>query len=141
MAVMMEDADVLPYHATSSGLAVLAFSPPAFQDRVLTAPLPRLTAATETDPARLRDRLAAIRAEGHATSAGGFEADVSSLAAPLFDAGGGCRGALAVAAPAQRMTPALAAAIRGGVLRAAAEITALWGGQVPGDVMQTWQRG
>ncbi len=61
--VMMEDADTLPYHATSSGLVVLAFAPEAFQAQMLVAPLgaadaenhhrPRKGART-ADPGALR---------------------------------------------------------------------------------------
>lgn len=139
MAVMMEDADTLPYHATSSGLAVLGFAPPAFRDRVLAQPLPRLTGQTETDPDAIRARLEAVRARGYADSAGGFEADVSSLAAPLFDAAGQCCGALAAAAPASRMTPALQRLIRREIITGAAQITGLWGGQIPPEVATIWQ--
>ncbi|MDZ4094587.1 MAG: IclR family transcriptional regulator C-terminal domain-containing protein, partial [Paracoccaceae bacterium] len=139
MAVMMEDADTLPYHATSSGLAVLAFAPDALRERVLSHPLPRLTGQTVTDPATIRARLIEVRAQGFAQSAGGFEADVSSLAAPLFDATGQCCGALALAAPGSRMTPALQAKARREITRAAAQITGFWGGAIPPDIATLWQ--
>lgn len=133
MRVMMEDAEVLPFHATSSGLAVLAHADPGLADRVLSRPLPRLTDRTETDPDRLRARLDAIRAAGIAESIGGFEAEVHSLAVPVFDASGSCCGALAVAAPAARMTPALNATIRAELTAAAGAVAALWGGMQPPD--------
>ncbi|MGB8814429.1 MAG: IclR family transcriptional regulator [Paracoccaceae bacterium] len=139
MAVMMEDANTLPYHATASGLAVLGFGTPAFRERVLTQPLPRLTKRTETNPAVIRERAAQARARGFATSSGGFEAEVDSIAVPLFDAAGQCCGALAVAAPASRLTSELLAAIRHEITKGAAQIVALWGGQVPPDVTSIWQ--
>jgi DNA-binding IclR family transcriptional regulator len=138
MAVRMEDTDTLPYHATSSGLAVMAFSRPALARRVLSGPLPRLTDRTVTDPDTLLDRLADIRMQGFAGSEGGFEAEVSSLAFPLFDAAGQCSGALAVAAPALRMTGALRMTIRREGTAAARQVTGLWGGQVPPEVAALW---
>lgn len=138
MRIMMEDADTLAFHATSSGFAVLAFSDPAFTDTVLKAPLAALTPATPTDPAAVRERLVKTRATGLAQTANTFEADVSSLAVPLFGSDGACNGALAVAAPAMRMTADLRARILPELLRAARDLVALWGGTIPADVAALW---
>lgn len=118
--VMMEDADFLPFHATASGAAVLAH---------LTDPDPLIAAAP--DPDALRARIAECRDKGWAETVSTFEKDVHSLAVPLFDASGICIGALAIAAAAPRMTPDLHATITGELTRAGAEITGLWGGQIP----------
>jgi DNA-binding IclR family transcriptional regulator len=131
--VGMEDTSVLPLHATSSGTAVLAFLPEPEREAVLAGPLPRLTADTVTDPATLRQRLAATRCDGIAQGAGGFEIDVHSQAAPLFDADGRVSGALAVAAPRDRMTPPRAAATRAALRAAAADLTRRLGGVPPRD--------
>lgn len=114
--VMMEDADFLPFHATASGAAVLAFGA-----------WPETVEASET----LTARVAAARAKGYAETVSTFEKDVHSFAVPLFDATGGCTGALAVAAAAPRMTPDLHAMITRELTDAGAEITHLWGGQPP----------
>jgi DNA-binding IclR family transcriptional regulator len=126
--VMMEDADFLPFHATASGAAVLAF---------LTNPDPLI--ATAPDPATLRSRIAATRAAGLAETVSTFEKDVHSLAVPLFDASGTCTGALAIAAAAPRMTPDLHATIARDLTAAGAEITGLWGGQVPDPLARLWK--
>jgi DNA-binding IclR family transcriptional regulator len=118
--VMMEDADVLPFHATASGAAVLAF-----------VAIPETLIAAAPDPDTLRARIEASRAKGYAETISTFEKDVHSLAVPLFDATGTCTGALAVAAAAPRMTPALRTTIIRELTRAGAEITRLWGGQPP----------
>ncbi len=136
--VMMDDTDTLPFHATSSGLAVLAFAPDAVRDRVLAGPLSVLTDRTETDPDRLRERLAAIRRTGMSESEGGLEADVNSVAVPLFDAQGRCAGALAVAAPAQRLGTPERALIRDRIVSAGRRITNLWGGSLPAVVEAAW---
>lgn len=140
MQVMMEDADHLPFHATSSGHAVLAWLPEAQQAQILSAPLPALTDRTETDPAALRRMLAAVRAEGWAASRNSFETDVASLAVPLFDPQGAVQGAVAIAAPAMRMDAANAQAILRRLIPAARALMALWGGQPPADLAALWQR-
>lgn len=137
--VTMDDTDDLPLHATSSGLAVLAFGPADLRAATLAGPLPRLTAATLTDPVALSARIAQVQALGLAESQGGFAAEVHSLAAPLFNIAGQCSGAVAVAALSSRMAEAERAHIRTALQRAAAEITALWGGSVPPNLIQTWQ--
>src|SRR5689334_3762516 len=53
----------LPAHASAQGRIVLAFAPPEVQRQVLSRKLAALTARTIADPAALRARLAAIRAE------------------------------------------------------------------------------
>jgi len=118
--VMMEDADFLPFHATASGAAVLAFHPD---------PDPLIAAAT--DPDALRARVRDAQAKGYAETLSTFEKDVHSFAVSLFDATGTCTGALAVAAAAPRMTDDLHATITRNLIAAGAEITALWGGQPP----------
>jgi DNA-binding IclR family transcriptional regulator len=128
MKVMMEDADVLPYHATASGAAVLAFHPD-----------PEPLIAVAPDPASLRARISETRAKGLAETVSTFEKDVHSLAVPLFDPTGACTGALAVAAAAPRMTPALHAAITRDLTAAGAEITGLWGGEVPETLARLWK--
>ena len=78
-------------------------------------------------------------ASGLATGIGGFDAEVQSLAVPLFDALGRCSGGLAVAAMASRMTPVQQAVIRTELIRAGRAITALWGGTLPPAISQAWQ--
>lgn len=129
--VMMDDAEVISFHGTASGLAVLAFSDPGFVNAVLSEPLPAHTADTLTDPGEIRAALDTVRAEGIAESVGGFEADVHSHAAPIFGPDGRPLGALAVAAPVSRMTPELCALIRAELGRAALELTQSIGGTCP----------
>ncbi len=136
--VMMEDADLLPFHATSSGLAVMAFLSDESVDSLLSGPLPAFTAVTHTNPAQVRAQLATIRLTGWSETHATFEADVRSVAVPLFDASGGCTGAIGIAAPAARVTPALHAQMVTSLMRAGAEITALWGGRLPPALKDAW---
>ncbi len=129
--VRMEDAEVLSLHATSSGLAVLAYSPPGFIDEVLSKRLTARTSQTKTDPEVIRASLPQIRTTGIAVSIGGFEEDVHSYAAPVFGANSACIGAVAVATPVSRMTDTLATHIKGRVLASALQLTRGWGGFPP----------
>lgn len=137
--VTMEDAEVLPFHATSSGLAVLAFQTDAFRESILSAPTPRLTGQTETNPVALRARILEVRSLGYAESRGAFQAEVHSMAVPLFDGLGRCSGALAVAALGLRMTDSQRRLIRFALMQAGTEITTLWGGTLPADIVTLWR--
>lgn len=134
--VTMEDAEVISLHATSSGLAVLAYSPADFVDEVLSGPLDKRTPETVTDPAVIRDKLAEVQKTGIAESVSGFELDVHSHACPIFDAREVCIGAIAVAAPVTRMDPDLKRCIEAALLSAAPDLTRLLGGFVPNAFKQ-----
>lgn len=134
--VMMEDAEVLTYHGTGSGLAVLAYAETAFVDAVLDQPLCSHTQHTVTDPTTIRAQLAEVRACGMAQSIGGFEADVHSHAVPIFGADRQPIGALAVAAPVSRMTDAQKDLIPAALRRAGQALTHRIGGFPPADYPQ-----
>jgi DNA-binding IclR family transcriptional regulator len=129
--VTMDDAEVIPLHSTSSGLAVLAYSTPAFVDEALSKPLERYTQYTVIDPDKLRLRLRAAQDYGFAESVSGFEEDVHSHACPVFDARQVCIGAVAVAAPVARMDDALKEIIRSTLMASTLELTRLLGGFAP----------
>ena len=137
--VTMEDADTLPFHATASGAAVLAFLPEVDVQRILSAPMPPRVPGGGATPDAVRARIAAMQARGWAETLSTFEQDVQGLAVPLFNAQSACIGALAVAAAAPRMTPDLHARIVAELMRAGSKINALWGGQVPPALATLWR--
>lgn len=139
MTVRMEDADFLPFHATASGLVVLAYAEKAMSETILAAPLPKLTPATDTDPDAVRALLPTIRARGHAETDSTFEPGVHGIALPLFDAQSACAGSIAVATPAARMTEEQRRLTLAELARAAAEITRAWGGQLPPGLETLWR--
>lgn len=122
--VTMEDADELAFHATGSGLAVLAFADTDFVATILSAPLVAYTPHTITDPRNLRAKLDNIRTTGIAESISGFEEDVHSHAAPVFGPDRKPIGALGVAAPQSRVNGRSAALIRRHLAAAAQTLTA-----------------
>ncbi|MEZ5449920.1 MAG: IclR family transcriptional regulator [Thiolinea sp.] len=101
--VHLEVGEILPLHATASGLVFCAFSSPELQEKRL-AELKAYTARTETRPEYIRQKLAEFAAKGYAVSDGGFEDEVTGMAVPFFDTLQQPLGTLAVAAPGSRMT-------------------------------------
>jgi DNA-binding IclR family transcriptional regulator len=137
--VIFEDTDVLPFHATSSGLAVLAHLPQAQRAQILAQPLTPRTAQTLTDPTHLNDALDGVRREGFALIDGGFEAEVVGIAVPVFGPQSTCLGALAVATPTNRITDDLRRQIIGALAVAGADLTKNLGGTVPAPIASLWQ--
>jgi DNA-binding IclR family transcriptional regulator len=126
--VYFDEAEMLPLHATSSGLAVLAFSDGEFIDRVLAGSLTDYTPSTPTDPDFLRTVIAKTRETGFSRLDRAFDVEVSSQGAPIFGPEGNVIGALSVAVPAIRATPEKLNAIQSALGRAADEVTASLGG-------------
>lgn len=100
--VIVDVGAVLPFHATASGLAFLAFLPPDEIDRALARPLERLTPQTVVDAQAVRGLVRETRERGFSINRQGFEMGVISAAAPILAPTGRPVGALAVAAPTAR---------------------------------------
>lgn len=100
--VHFDEAEVLPLHATASGIAFLAFAETGLQERVLSGSLRAYTRHTITDPKILRQKLIEVRQTGVGDLDRGFDQEVTSLAVPLFGSGDIAIGAMAVAVPSVR---------------------------------------
>ncbi len=129
--VFVEPGLKLPFHATASGTAFLAFCDPDFVEQVLSGPLASVTAQTLTDPAVLRETIQTARRNGHAHVDQGFEAEVYGIAAPLFGRRGEPVGAISVATPSHRMTGDLSRTIAGAVMAASVRASRAMGGEAP----------
>jgi DNA-binding IclR family transcriptional regulator len=107
----------LAMHASSSGLVLLAHAPPEQQERVLAAPMKRLTRNTPTDPTQVREMLADIRRRGYALCPGFIHLDATGVAVPVRDVSGAVVAAIGAVVPndgnAYVHVPALLAAARG----------------------------
>lgn len=132
--------DILPLHATGSGLAVLAFAGPGMLVAAKRK-LRRFTDRTAGDDAALDAAVACARATGFGVSDQGFETGVHGIGAPVFDDRGAVAGAIAVATPVGRMTPALHRVIRRALIIAARAVTESWGGVIPPALNQAWAHG
>ncbi|WP_067816365.1 IclR family transcriptional regulator [Actinomadura kijaniata] len=107
----------LPAHASSGGLVLLAHAPAEVRERVLAGRRERFTAATVTDPARLRTLLADVRRGGFAFCRGHVHPRAAGIAAPVRDARGRVVAALTAVVPndagARAQVSALRVAARG----------------------------
>ncbi|WP_269585954.1 IclR family transcriptional regulator [Roseibium sp. Sym1] len=136
--VYFDEAELLPLHATASGLAMLAFGPDQLLADLLKKPLRAWTSHSITDPQVLKDAVEKVREDGIAFVDQGFETHVSSFAAPVFGDRLEAIGTIAVAAPTVRMTEDLKSKIRRDLISTAAEVTDKLGGLVPTDLKRIW---
>ena len=95
-----------PLHAVSSGQVLLAFRTPAAIERYLERPMERFTDRTLADADGVRERLREVRRRGYAWAIEEFDADISSVAAPIADASGEVIAAVHVHGPSYRFPTA-----------------------------------
>ena len=94
---MVFEPTTLPVHATAMGKALLAFSPPETVDRVISRGLTQYTEFTVTSPERLRRNLSTTRLTRVAVARRELEPTASTVAVPVFGAGGAVAAALELA--------------------------------------------
>lgn len=111
--VTLLPTETLPSETTSSGRAIRAFG---------GAP-----------------ELSKVRARGYARADDSFEAGVSSIGVPIFDAQGRAQMACSVAFPTVRGTRAHRDMCRTALLRAAPQLTLRAGGIVPEPIAALWR--
>jgi IclR family transcriptional regulator, acetate operon repressor len=118
-----------PLYVSAGGLMLLAYQEPGWVDTYIgTTRLEPLTPRTVTDPAQLRERLAAIRRDGLAISLGETVPGAAGVAAPIFNADGSVSAGLLIGAPLDRFEqelPELKRLLREAVTRAAGIAQAL----------------
>lgn len=133
------DIQVFPLHATASGLCALAFG---LEDlhHAAQGSLTPYTAKTITSPEQLQACIKNTRSTGFGKAEGSFEADVISLAVPVFDQTGFFAGAVSVATVATRFTDELESVIKTHLVTASREITHNWGGIVPAHIEKAWHK-
>lgn len=129
--VSMRGSETLPFHATASGLAFLAFAAPDLVARALTLPLTAFTSDTMTKKAEVMAAIEKARLLGYAKVEKSFEADVCGFAAPIFGLDQTAIGAIAVAAPSHRVTPELQGMIAKSLLEMSRELTRKLGNAPP----------
>jgi len=130
--VFVDPSQLLPYHATASGIAYLAFGPPDALIAILKSKkLVRYTDATGTSEAQIRDQIADAARKGYAVSSQTFELEVIGLAAPIFDWSGKASGSVAIASVASRWTDDSERVIAKDVVKAAVAITRAMGADLP----------
>ncbi len=93
----------LPLHLGAGGKVLLAWLPPEEQEALIAASAARFGSPETFDPGTLKSRLKEVRAVGWAASEGERAADISAIAAPVFNANGQVVAALVLAAPTVRL--------------------------------------
>jgi DNA-binding IclR family transcriptional regulator len=96
----------VPWHATSTGKALLAFSDPAAVSRMTGPTLERFTTTTTTTLRKLRTELAQTRERGYGVCRGEYEASAWGVSAPVLDTAGRPLAVLSIWGPASRVTEA-----------------------------------
>jgi DNA-binding IclR family transcriptional regulator len=129
--VSLVAGEILPFHSTASGIAVMSFADPKLRDRVLASSLEQVTGKTITHREKLEGQIADTQARGFAEGDQTNEDDVFGLAAPVFDQSGIAVGSIAVATPAHRMTDDLHQLIVRSLIREAGRLTMETGGRLP----------
>ncbi|MFV0492796.1 MAG: IclR family transcriptional regulator [Pseudorhodobacter sp.] len=129
--VSIEPGEVLPFHATSSGLAVLAFADITVLDAMFGRQMERYAPNTIIDPHEIHPLLEQIREAGYARSTASYEDGVTGIAAPYFSPSGEVCGSVAVAMPTIRATQESERLVIDEVRAAARRLTELRGGHHP----------
>lgn len=99
---ILEVGAVLPWHTCGLGKAIVAHLPVAEREALLAGQLPVLTGGTVTDPAALREQLAAVLGTGYAVEDGEAAIGDAGIAAPVFDRDG-VVGSIGLVGPVERL--------------------------------------
>lgn len=136
--VHFDPSRILPFHATSSGLAVMAFAPKTILAKMLGVGCEIFTPHTIVEEARLREAIKAAQQTGVCDMSLGFDPEVCSRAVPIFGADGFAIGALSVATPQTRMTPEMQHTIANILADGVARVTDVLGGHIPENHRSKW---
>lgn len=139
--VSFSESQIIPLHATASGMAVLAFSDPDLLQRVCAEPLTGHTPFTPTDESALRLAVAEAQRSGFGISDQGYEEEVYGIAVPFFNAREAVIGTVAVACPTSRISPELSQLIKHELITAGREITRTRGCSIPERLEEAWKAG
>ncbi|MAQ45992.1 MAG: hypothetical protein CL812_09065 [Confluentimicrobium sp.] len=95
----------LPLHCGGAPLAILAHSDEAFIESYLAGPLESRTKASMTDPAKIRQMLADIRARGYAVGQEDLFDYLVAVGVPIFGPRGELTGAISTGDISQKCPP------------------------------------
>ena len=136
--VGFDPAELLPLHATASGIAMLAFGPKDLLVELSQTKLHKFTDRTQTDIGSIKKTVAQAQALGFAHTNQTFETDVTSVAIPFFDSSDLAIGTISVATPQFRMTDAFRFEILTKAINTSRTISSELGGMAPRDLNEKW---
>jgi DNA-binding IclR family transcriptional regulator len=125
-----------PAHCTATGKVFLAYLPED-RDAVLEEPLTRFTPKTITTRRRLLSEIGKVGAAGYAVNEQEFDLEISSIAAPVFNAKGVPAYAVAVTVPHFRYDAATKSRLIAEILDTARYLSGLLGYAPPPSVKPT----
>nr|WP_325250792.1 IclR family transcriptional regulator [Amylibacter sp.] len=125
--VYIDPAEILPFHATASGIAYLSRVDEKQLRRLLARSFKQFTDTTPTERESVLDRVTRARDIGYSQMFGTYETDVVGMAAPVFNMADEVCGAVAVATPRSRFDEAVGANIAVHMCEAAQTISRIYG--------------
>ena len=137
--VGFDESDLLPFHATSSGIAQLAFGPPGFAKSHLQPPFKQYTNNTKLELEDIEQLVENTREQGYSFLDQSYEAEVRSIAVPFFDNSGFAAGTIAIATPVTRMTEESKVAFLGKLTTTSQQISQDIGGAPPTQLERMWR--
>ena len=138
--VFFSEAEMLPLHATASGLAALAFGDPSLRKHVLKSPLRQFTDHTISSAEELEKQVLQARQNGFAFTEQTFEREVSSIAVPFYETAGYAYGTISIAVPTSRMNDASRSRFAQALATTSKAVSSELGGNIPEQLQKTWQR-
>jgi len=96
----------LSFHSSAQGKVLLAFAPPALQDRELRKPLHAFSSKTKTGRRELMAELEKIRRLGYASAAEEMLLGLNAIAVGIFNETQACIGAIAIVGSIQYVSAA-----------------------------------
>lgn len=122
----------IPVHAGASGLAIMAFLPEEERRAIVKRHgLPRITETTITDPVRLEQELARVRARGYAFSHGQRTKGSVAVGTPIWGPNGHVIGELNLSLPENRFDEKMVPTFAKLVIRYAHQIMEKLGAKPP----------
>ena len=138
--VGFDASEILPLHATSSGMAMLAFGPVDLLGRIAETKLQKYTDETAIDLAEIKRLVSRTRDLGYSFMEQSYEAEVNSVAVPFFAGDGAIAGTLAIATPRSRMTRFDRVDLLNSVIETSRAISAGLGAQIPDHLSEKWKQ-
>ncbi|MDF0603006.1 IclR family transcriptional regulator [Psychromarinibacter sp. C21-152] len=131
--VIFDESEMLPLHATASGLAILAFGPEDATDYAIAQDRQSFAPNTVVAKSDLLHLVRQTRAQGYSYADQYFTSEIQSYGMPFFGLDGVAIGTIAVPVPKARMTDALRRQIIEELRRGCAAVTRSLGGAIPPD--------
>ena len=138
--VGFDRAELLPFHATSSGIAMLAFGPQKLLKTTLAKGLKKFTNETSISTQAVDALIIKARAAGYAFANQSFEDEVCSVAVPFFGPSEFAIGTIAIATPASRMSDDMRERSVAQLTEVSTQLTVDLGGKVPANVSNIWSQ-